>query len=340
MLLLLALTPSIRADTLDDVRERGTLRWGGDASGGGPYIYQGPENKLVGFEYELAQHLASEVGVRAEYVNWEWEMLPQILDRGTIDVVFNGFEWSEERSQLWTPTIPYYIYKLQLMARSSDDSIKDWDDLRAKPGEPRKRVGVLQGAAAERYMEAEFGDSIELKKYPEITSVMGLVEQGQLDATIQDAPSVTYYGREFPGLHTVGEPQQPGYYVGFVRQGDDRLREALDAAILKSIEDGTLRRIYEKYGVWNDDQLELADVAKKWPPAVAAAHASRWANLPHYVRLLLLAAWTTVKLSFLAMPLARGGSACRSKRTWKSSAVRRCCFNCSSSTTCCRSSPA
>ena len=41
------------ADTLDQIHERGSLRWGGDASGGGPYIYEGPENKLVGFEYEL-----------------------------------------------------------------------------------------------------------------------------------------------------------------------------------------------------------------------------------------------------------------------------------------------
>ncbi|MGD9636532.1 MAG: hypothetical protein AB7U97_24830, partial [Pirellulales bacterium] len=42
------------ADTLDEIRERGTLRWGGDASGGGPYIYQGPDNKITGFEFELA----------------------------------------------------------------------------------------------------------------------------------------------------------------------------------------------------------------------------------------------------------------------------------------------
>ena len=93
-------------ETLDKVRERGTLRWGGDASGGGPYIYQGPDNKLVGFEYELAEYLATQIGVKPEYVNWEWEMLPQILDRGTIDVVLNGFEWSEERERSWSSMCP------------------------------------------------------------------------------------------------------------------------------------------------------------------------------------------------------------------------------------------
>lgn len=291
------------ADTVDDIHTRGTLRWGGDASGGGPYIFEGPEHKLVGFEYELADYLAKALGVRAEYVNWEWEMLPQKLESGDIDIVLNGYEWMEEREWLYDSTVPYYIYKLQLLARSNDDSIRDWDDLRAKPGERRKQVGVLQGSAAEVYAKKRFGDAIELKLYPEVTSVMGLVEQGQLDATVQDVPISLHYARDFPGLRAVGEPQAPGYYVAYVRSGDDELRTRLNDAIAEAIEDGTLQQIYAKYGVWNDDQSGLAEVAKNWPPATRE-QPSRWANMPHYLALLLRAAWTTLQLSFLSMPLA------------------------------------
>ncbi|HJQ80950.1 MAG TPA: ABC transporter permease subunit [Lacipirellulaceae bacterium] len=303
VLLLIMLNPCVRADTLEDIARRGALRWGGDASGGGPYIFQGPDNQLTGFEFELAQYLAERLGVSAEYVNWEWEMLPQILDRGTIDVVLNGYEWSAEREQLWSSTVPYYIYKLQLLAHNDNDSITSWDDLRAASGEPRKRVGVLQGSAAERYVEKRLGDSVELKKFPEVTSVMGLVSQGQLDATVQDLPIAIHYGADFPRLRRVGAPEEPGYYVAFVRAGDERLRARLNEAIAAAIADGTLRRIYEKYGVWNDDQERLATVAQNWPPVVPDAP-SRWANLPHYARLLLRAAWTTMKLSFASMPLA------------------------------------
>jgi polar amino acid transport system substrate-binding protein len=302
-LVLLITATDTPADTLDEIHERGALRWGGDASGGGPYIFHGSENELTGFEFELAQYIADQLGVRSEYVNWEWENLPLILDRGTIDVVLNGYEWSEERERLWSSTVPYYIYKLQLMARASDDSIRAWEDLRLPAGQPRKRVGVLQGSAAERYVEAEFGEAVELKKYPEVTSVMGLVQQGQLDATVQDVPIAIHYGPEFPGLRSVGEPVAPGYYVAFVRTGADRLRQQLNVAISSAVQDGTLQRLYEKYGIWNGDQLRLSEVARNWPPVVAASP-SRWANMPHYVRLLLLAAWTTVKLSFLSMPLA------------------------------------
>lgn len=291
------------ADTLDDIRERGVLRWGGDSSGGGPYIYEGSDKKIVGFEVELANYLAKSLGVRSDFVQGEWEMLPQELDRGDIDVVLNGYEWSKEREQSTPSTIPYYIYKLQLMARSDDQAIRSWDDLRVPPGKPRKRVGVLRDSAAERYLVGQFGDAIELQGYPEIINVMGLVEQVRLDATVQDVPVIAFYGKEFPKLHKVGEPVASGYYVALLRRGEDRLRNELNAALLKAMNDGTLQRIYEKYGVWNGEQTRLAEVAKDWPPAAEVSE-SRYANFGYYIWLLLTAAWVTIKLSFLSMPLA------------------------------------
>src|SRR6476660_4328520 len=139
------LVPSIVvADSLDEIQKRGTLRWGGDDQGGGPYIYEDKDNKVTGFEFDLAEYLAKELGVRGELVTSEWEMLPQKLDRGGIDVVLNGYEWSKEREQSWSSTVPYYIYNLQLMTRKEDESIRSWDDLRAPQGHRPKRVGVLR----------------------------------------------------------------------------------------------------------------------------------------------------------------------------------------------------
>jgi polar amino acid transport system substrate-binding protein len=140
------------------------------------------------------------------------------------------------------------------MTRTGDGSIRSWDELAAPPGEPRKSVGVLQGSAAERYVEVRYGDTVDVKKYPELTSVMGLVERGQLDALVQDVPIGIHYSPDFPGLHSVGKPQAPGYYVAYVRQGDDRFLAALNVAIQSAIDDGTLERLYRKYGIWNDDQ--------------------------------------------------------------------------------------
>jgi polar amino acid transport system substrate-binding protein len=292
-----------RADALDDTLARGSLRWGGDTSGGGPYIYQGNDGEITGFEVELVQYLADAIGVKREFVNWEWEMLPSILDRGTIDLVLNGYEYTEEREQIWRATVPYYVYKLQLLIRSGNDAIGSWEDLATTVDGRKKSVGVMQGSAAERYIQERYGDAVDMKKFPELTSVMGLVEHGQLDAVVQDIPITTYYGKDFPGLRVVGEPVAPGYYVGYVRAGDERLLSKINEAIVRGLSDGTLRTIYEKYGIWNSDQEALAAAGANWPPAVGAAP-SRWGDMPRYARLLLRAAWTTVELSVLSMPLA------------------------------------
>jgi polar amino acid transport system substrate-binding protein len=289
-----------------------TLRWGGDRTGGGPYIYE-EKGELTGFEVELAAYLAGELGLRSEFVQGQWDKLPARLNRGDIDVVLNGYEWSPEREQEWASTIPYYIYTLQLLAHKDNAAIQSWNDLRGK------RVGVLRGSAAHRYVEKEFGEAVHVEAYSEgVTSAMDLVQRGQLDATVQDWPAAIYYRDEFPDLRPVGEPVAPGYYVMFVRHDNPELRARLNQALRKAISDGTLKRIYSAYGIWNDQQERLKETAERWPPvAVEAAGAGlpwservlRWferagESARDYGLLLLRAAGTTVLLSFLSMPLA------------------------------------
>src|SRR5205807_4420793 len=120
--------------------------------------------------------------------------------------------------------------------RADDDRIQTWHDLRRPPGKRRMRVGVLAASAAQRYIRQKFGDDVELLAYSEgVTSAMRLVENGQLDATVQDLPAATFYAKDFPRLHFVGEPTAPGYYVIFVRRQDTRLREQINAALRTAI---------------------------------------------------------------------------------------------------------
>jgi polar amino acid transport system substrate-binding protein len=72
-----------------------------------------------------------------------------------------------------------------------------------------------------------------------------------------DVPVATYYGRFDGKLKPACPPIGRGLYSGIVRKGDLARRDALDAAIASMIADGSLRRILEKWGLWNDAQAEL-----------------------------------------------------------------------------------
>jgi polar amino acid transport system substrate-binding protein len=236
-------------------------------------------------------------------------MLPEDLARGDVDIILNGYEWSAERQRKMASTIPYYVYRLQLVV-GSHSPIQRWEDLARlrRPNGERLQVGVLSDSAAHRYVEQQFGEQVQVVALSEegSTGVLQMVRDdagpARLDATVQDLPVAIYYVQQqgWRGLRLADRPREPGYYVIFVRPNDVQLRQQLDQALRQAISDGTLRRIYEKYGLWNDDQQELARLADHWPPPLPPSE-TPWTE---YARLLVQAAGVTVLLACLAMPAA------------------------------------
>jgi hypothetical protein len=56
------------------------LRWGADAEGGAPYVFEQPPGHLRGFEAELAGLLASRLGRTARHVQGPFAQLLPLLD--------------------------------------------------------------------------------------------------------------------------------------------------------------------------------------------------------------------------------------------------------------------
>jgi polar amino acid transport system substrate-binding protein len=254
-------------------QEKKELRWGTDPTGGAPYVYE-EGGKFVGFEVELAEYLAKELGRTSKMVKGDWDKLPELLgkpaDEDGIDIVLNGYELREDLEKKYPSTVPYYVYRLALVIHKDNaDAIAGWSDLnRAKPNGGKREVGVLGGSVAHEYMKGKkFGDKIDLKINPDVATVIGLVEQKRLDATVQDTPAALYYIKHGKNLKLADEPRKSGFYVILTRAEDKELREQLNAAIKKGIKDGTLKKIYEKYGLWNEDQERLLYwTEQSWPP--------------------------------------------------------------------------
>ena len=294
-----------RADRLDDIRARGTLVWGADQEGGGPYVYPDPADasRVVGFEVDLAALLAKELGVRAEFKQSNWDTLPEFLDNGSIDIVLNGYEWTTDRATRMLATRPYYIYELELLAREDDPRFKTVEDLRKAPTGSQFQVSVLGGSAAAQYLREHFPDSVQLFEYDGNTNAMAQVQSGLHDATLQDLPIAIFY-RNRPqgrGLRFVGPPVGQGYYVIYARKGEQRLADALNTAIERLHKTGQLKTVYDRYELWNRAQDGLLDAA---PRLTDTAELSTTQVIRRYAPILLKAAGVTVLLSVLSMPIA------------------------------------
>ncbi len=271
--------------------EERPLRWGADESGGAPYVFQDPTNtgRVVGFEVDLAADLSRELGRPIRFTHYDFKNLIPGLERGDFDIAMNGLEVLPEYQGHVLFSRPYYVYKLQLAARKGERRFANIEDLRKLPA---VRIGTLGGSAAERSLIRR---GFEPRGYDDQTGMYIDLKNGAIDTVYIDLPVHLYYLPRYPGLELVGQPGEKGYYAIAFRKEDGALKAYFDTALGRLIDGGELRRIYEKWGIWNDDQQELAT-----PPPEPEAEA----GAAHYLGYLLGGAWVTVQLSVLGMLLA------------------------------------
>jgi polar amino acid transport system substrate-binding protein len=278
------------------------FRWGTDPTGGAPFIYQNNAGQYIGFEVELAEYLARAMGRKSVMVDGTWANLPEQLKKPAdvekgVDCIFNGYELRRDLAQEYGVSRAYYAYRLSLIVHKEEAKIRDWVDLKGE------RVGVLGGTVAHTHLNAKHADA-KIESNEDVANVIQLVIDKRLPATVQDSPAATHFLRENPQLKLAGEPIKAGYYVLYFRKADTELAADLDRAIAQGLKDGSFRKIYEKYGLWNADQEELIGLLDKpWPPPemLEGGDANPW---PRLLRELLAAAWMTLKLAFLSFPLA------------------------------------
>jgi polar amino acid transport system substrate-binding protein len=257
--------PAESSGTWATIQKDKRLIWGSDMEGGGPFIFPREDDpeQVTGFEVDLAAKLGEYLQVTPEFSQGQWDKLLDLLRAEKVQLVINGYEWSPERAELFEASMPYYVYALQLMARTDDAGVTSWDDVKKpRPDGALMKIGVLTGSASQEVMEAHCGELCEVIGYDGNTDAMREVETGKLDATLQDTPIASFYAPSFPALRPIGEPVAPGYYVIYARKGDKQLIQAVNEALILMLRNGELERIYSRYGIWDKQQQELFTLAE------------------------------------------------------------------------------
>jgi polar amino acid transport system substrate-binding protein len=282
------------ADTLARMRARGTLRWGGDMQGGEPYVFQHPEDgRLVGFEVEIADALARRLGLRAEFVQNDWSMLIPSLERGDFDVAMNGIEVTDARRGRVAFSRPYYTFTETLVVRRGDRGAESLGDLRGR------RVGTLEASLAFDLLSAVEG--LDVVRYEGVEEPYLDLERNRIDAVLLDNIIAARYGLPRPMLRAAGTFGE-GTYAIAVRPTDATLLSAVDGALAGLVQTGELRRILERWSLWDERQAGLGDAGR---PAAADAVARTLAGF--HVALFLRGALVTIVISTVAMALAVAG---------------------------------
>lgn len=228
--------------TLDRIKSSGVLQVCG-VDGLLPYSSSDPN--VPGFEVEIAQAMAAELGVRAEYVWVTWDALIPALTSERCDAIINGMFITEERDQIIDFTKPYYASGETILVRKDNESVRDLKDLDGKS------VGVLAGSVTVGELEKKGIGNLEV--YPDQNTIILELNNGRIDAAYLEAPSAALTIKNDPTLNVkVVESYVPDerWNAGVgLREEDDDLEQALNDVIDNLHEKDTVRTILNKYNV-------------------------------------------------------------------------------------------
>ena len=261
-------TPGVTPVANAGLKTPGFLQWGADYVDGAPYVFKDPKNpaNLVGFEVDIMNAVANVMGVTQRQIETCYGQLDQALAANNFDFVFNGWEITAERTKTQLFSVPYYRYGQQMVVRSDDPRFTQYN------GTSDLQLNVLYG------MTVGTGDGYRaatiLQGFPQITTKLYNgdlpftdLTQKKLDAVFLDFPIVAYYvigagpgGTTDPTLKPIGKTiYQDVYIAGFNKSNPNAptVLNELNQALGRLKKDGTLKKIYMAWSLWNDQQAEI-----------------------------------------------------------------------------------
>ena len=204
-----------------------------------PMGFRDQENKLVGFDIDLAREAARRLGAEVEFKPIDWNAKEAELNGKRVDVLWNGLTITEQRKANIAFTTPY-LENRQIIVVTAQSPVKGKADLAGKV------VGLQEGSSAVEAVEKDgvAGSIKVLKKYGDnVTALMDL-STGRLDALVVDEVVGRYYVAKKPGEYVVLEEHfgTEEYGVG-VRKDDSELLARLQKTMDEMKKDGSAGRI-------------------------------------------------------------------------------------------------
>jgi polar amino acid transport system substrate-binding protein len=242
---LLAVAPLGRpaeARSLDAINQRGAIALCAHPNA---LPFAAKNGDTPGLQIELGEALAARLGVRLVR---HWVINDFQLPRADCDIVLDAIA---DRAALGEtglrPSRPYQRSGVVLAVRSEDAAVASLDSLAGG-----KRVGVTVGSMASMVLDRR---GIATVPFVFEDEIMTALKRHEIDAAAVTRTSIGYYNLTHPAetaeaIAAFDSEQALNWNVavGMLRP-DDRLRRGIDTALDELLADGTIARIYARYGI-------------------------------------------------------------------------------------------
>jgi len=234
------------ADTLTDIKKAGVIEVATDMQFPPFDILKG--GSYQGFDRDLFDAVAQELGVRPHYINLPWTSILPGLEAKKFDLVIAPVVKNKARASRYAFTAPISEATPAIMKRTDDKSIEKPADIAGKHVGAVKASSIL--AQLRTYSDVNKLNA-DIAEYVNVEQSFADLSNGRLDAVSTSLAMLNYVAGQRPDTFKVVNPPyaEPSFFCWVGRpSGDDAsLIKAVDAALSKIQDDGRLAAIQKKW---------------------------------------------------------------------------------------------
>ena len=210
-----------------------------------PYEMVADDGSFEGIDVEVAQAIADKLGLELEIDDMDFDAALLAAQNGKSDMVMAGVTVNEERLQVMDFS-DSYANGVQVVIVTEDSDIATVDDLANadKIGTQRGTTGYIY--CSDTPENGGYGEDAVIP-YDDGAAAIQALMNGQVDCVVIDNAPAQEYVKANPGLKILDtEFANENYAIGFAK-GNTALKDAVNAALIELVEDGTVQSIIDKY---------------------------------------------------------------------------------------------
>jgi glutamine transport system substrate-binding protein len=207
-----------------------------------PFEFKDASGKHTGFDVELWDALAKEIGVEYKLQPMDFNGIIPGLQTGQLDVGIAGMTIKLERAKLIDFSVPYFKAGLLIMVKADNNDIKGIEDLKGRI------VSTKLGTTSQDFVKAN-AQARKVKLFPNNDAMILELMSGGADAVVFDSPVMANFMQSDAGkgkVKVVG-PVYMGqsYGIGFPKGSP--LVPKVNKALKKLRKNGTYDALYKKW---------------------------------------------------------------------------------------------
>ncbi|WP_157073484.1 transporter substrate-binding domain-containing protein [Planococcus rifietoensis] len=238
----LLLTACGQEDTATGAAEQKEVLEMGTSAEFAPFESRNPQGDIVGFDIDLANYIADELGVELKITDMKFDGLIGALQNDRVDLVLAGMSATDARKEN-VDFSTEYNHSGEMFVSQKGSGLETLEDLEGLT--VGVQLGTIQEEGAKSIIEEEAID-FELKALDDSGALIQEILSGRIDAAYMDKQVALGY-IEAQGLDAFDDPTtaSPGMAVAFPKGSD--LVDDVNAVLAEMEESGKLDELKDKW---------------------------------------------------------------------------------------------